>query len=355
MSGGVDSSVAAYLLDKQGYDVTGAMMKLFENEDVGESILDPCCALAGKNDAAAVAEKLGFPFFVFNYTEEFRRGIMDEFVAEYARGRTPNPCVECNRLLKFGALYDRADALGCSHVATGHYVRVERDGSGRYLLKKGFDEVKDQSYVLFFLSQMQLARSIFPLGELSKGEVRELAFVAGLDNATKAESQDICFVPDGDYGGFLETYSREHGLDTTASLTSGDFLDSDGEVMGRHRGIARYTIGQRRGLGISDAYRLYVTHLDVERNVIILGNNEDLFSREVSANRINIIAGALPRNEFRCTAKIRYGMREQPATVVQTGEDELEIVFDEPQRAVTAGQYAVIYDNETVIGGGTIK
>lgn len=355
MSGGVDSSVAAHLLDESGWGVTGVMMKLFENEDIGEDVLDACCSLSGRNDAASVAEQLGIPFFVFNYADEFRQGIMDEFVAEYARGRTPNPCVECNRLLKFGALYERADALGCSHIATGHYVRTERDGSGRYLLKKGVDETKDQSYVLFFLSQEQLARSIFPLGELSKSEVRAIALKAGLDNAAKAESQDICFVPDGNYGGFLETYARERGLDTGASLAAGDFLDREGNVMGRHRGIANYTIGQRRGLGISDANRLYVTRIDAERNAVILGSNEDLFSREVIANRINLIVGALPSNELRCTAKIRYGMREQPATVTQTGEDELKIVFDTPQRAVTAGQYAVLYDGETVIGGGTIK
>ena len=354
MSGGVDSSVTAHLLDGQGYSVVGAMMKLFENEDIGEDVLDACCSLAAKDDAAGVAERLGIPFFVFNYAEEFRRGIMDAFVEEYARGRTPNPCVECNRLLKFGALFERADSLGCRYIATGHYARVEQDG-GRFLLKKGLDEVKDQSYVLFSLTQEQLARVLFPLGAMTKDEVREVARELGFENAERAESQDICFVPDGDYGAFLRTYAPERGLDIAQSLAAGDFLSADGRVLGRHRGIANYTIGQRRGLGVSSAGRLYVTRLDLERNAVILGENADLFGCEAVAERVNIIAGALPRNEFRCSAKVRYGMREQPATVVQTGEDELRIVFDEPQRAITPGQYAVIYDNNTVIGGGTIK
>ncbi|MDR0906913.1 MAG: tRNA 2-thiouridine(34) synthase MnmA [Oscillospiraceae bacterium] len=348
MSGGVDSSVAAYLLDKRGFDVSGAMMKLYENEDIGEDIMRSCCSLADKGDAEAVAARLGIPFYVFNYTEEFRRGVMDAFVDEYAHGHTPNPCVECNRLLKFGALFERADALGCKFIATGHYVRVERDAGGRYLLKKGVDDTKDQSYALFFMTQEQLARTVFPLGELTKTEVRELARENGFENAAKPDSQDICFVPRGDYGEFLETY-------TGKTPPPGDFLDKNGKILGTHRGISRYTVGQRRGLGISDEHRLYVTRIDTAKNAVILGENADLYSRELMAKNINIIAGELPEQEFRCTAKIRYGMREQPATATRTGEDELKIVFDTPQRAITPGQYAVLYDNDIVIGGGTIQ
>jgi len=347
MSGGVDSSVAAYLLDKSGYDVTGVMMKLFENEDIGAGVLDECFSLAHRSDAAAVADCLNLPFFVFNYAEEFRRGIMDAFASEYKNGRTPNPCVECNRLLKFGALLDRADALKCAKIATGHYVRVEQDGAGRYLLKKALDATKDQSYVLFQLTQAQLARSLFPLGGMTKTEVREIAEQNGFANAQKADSQDICFIPDGDYGAFLEGYAEQ-------LPPPGDFLSVDGRRLGEHRGIANYTIGQRRGLGISSDGRLYVVKIDVERNAVILGENADLFSREVTVRNINLIVGSTP-NEFRCAAKVRYAMREQSATVTRTGEDELKIVFDAPQRAVTPGQYAVLYDSETVIGGGKIQ
>ncbi|MDR1329889.1 MAG: tRNA 2-thiouridine(34) synthase MnmA, partial [Oscillospiraceae bacterium] len=347
MSGGVDSSVAAYLLLQSGYDVTGAMMKLFENEDVGEDIMSACCSLADKGDAESAAEALDIPFYVFNCSEQFRLGVIDAFAAEYARGRTPNPCVECNRLLKFGELLRRADSLGCRYLATGHYARVERCGE-RYLLKKGADAAKDQSYALFFLSQEQLARALFPLGGLTKAETREIARSRGLANASKRDSQDVCFVTDGDYGGFLERY-------TGKAPEPGDFVGERGDVLGRHAGITRYTVGQRRGLGVSSPGRLYVKELDLRRNAVVLGDNASLYKKSLTARRINLIAADDLAGETRVAAKIRYGMREAPATVRRTGEDELQVVFDEPQRAITKGQYAVLYDGDCVVGGGTIE
>ncbi|MDR0445973.1 MAG: tRNA 2-thiouridine(34) synthase MnmA [Oscillospiraceae bacterium] len=350
MSGGVDSSVAAYLLLKSGYDVTGAMMKLFENEDVGEDIMSACCSLADKGDAESAAERLDIPFYVFNYAEQFRDGVMDAFAREYSLGRTPNPCVECNRLLKFGALLERAESLGCRYIATGHYARISRSGSGQYLLKKGVDASKDQSYALFFLSQEQLARTLFPLGDMTKSETRELARELALPNASKRDSQDICFVnaAEGGYGEFLERY-------TGTPAVPGDFIDADGSILGQHEGLARYTIGQRRGLGISSSARLYVRELDVRRNAVLLGDEASLYKKTLTARRINLIATDTLGRDTRVTAKIRYGMREAPAIARLTDEDELYVEFDEPQRAITRGQYVVLYDGDTVIGGGTIE
>lgn len=349
MSGGVDSSVAAHLLIKSGWDVAGAMLKLFENEDVGEDITGACCSLADKGDAELVAEALGIPFYVFNYSEQFRRGVMDAFAEEYERGRTPNPCVECNRLLKFGALLERADSLGFRFLATGHYARVERSGE-RYLLKKGVDDAKDQSYALFFLSQEQLSRTLFPLGGLTKAETREIARERGFANAQKRDSQDICFVnaSDGGYGAFLERY-------TGRSPEPGDFLDEYGRVLGRHQGVSRYTVGQRRGLGVSSGGRLYVKELDPGRRAVILGDEASLYRRTLTARRVNLIAADTLEGDTRVTAKIRYGMREKPAAARLAGEDELRVTFDEPQRAITKGQYVVLYDGDAVVGGGVIE
>jgi tRNA-specific 2-thiouridylase len=348
MSGGVDSSVAAFLLQEAGYDCTGAMMKLFENEDIGESALRSCCSLADAGDAEDVARRLDIPFYVFNYSEDFRSRVMDTFVSEYLRGRTPNPCVDCNRYLKFDTLLKRADSLGCKYVATGHYARVVFDERrGRYLLKKGLDPEKDQSYVLYFLTQYQLSRVLFPLGELQKSRVREIAEQNGFQNARKRDSQDICFVPDGDYAGFIEQY-------TGNDLTHGEFVDTDGKTLGEHRGIARYTIGQRRGLRVSNADRLYVCDIDPAANTIVLGGNDSLKRGALTARDINLIPFDEIAGEMRCTAKVRYRQREQPATVTQTGADELRVVFDTPQRAITNGQFVVLYDGDVVIGGGTI-
>ncbi|MDR3278815.1 MAG: tRNA 2-thiouridine(34) synthase MnmA [Oscillospiraceae bacterium] len=346
MSGGVDSSVAAYLLQQAGYDCTGAMMKLFENEDVGVGWEKGCCSLEDAGDAETVARRLDIPFYIFNYTDDFRTRVMDHFVAEYARGRTPNPCVDCNRHLKFDALLHRADDLGCRYIATGHYARAERDGE-RVLLKKGLDADKDQSYVLFFLTQTQLARTIFPLGALTKPRVREIAAENGFVNAQKRDSQDICFVRGGDYADFIEQYTGE-------KLKAGRFVSDQGAELGVHRGIARYTIGQRRGLGVASSDKLYVCGIDASNNTVVLGKNKRTRKKRLTAREINFIPFDRLDSPMRVTARIRYGQAEQPATVFQETEDTFCLEFDESQRAITGGQFAVLYDGDVVVGGGTI-
>jgi len=348
MSGGVDSSVAALRLVEDGHDVIGVMMKLFENEDIGEDILKSCCSLADKGDAESAAAVIDIPFYVFNYTDKFREYVMDDFVRQYSLGRTPNPCIECNRSLKFGALFERADIMKCSHVATGHYARITREPSGRYGLRRGGDRSKDQSYALYFLSQEQLGKIVFPLGDLTKREVREIAEAGGLKNSKKPDSQDICFVPRGGYGDFLDEYTGE-------ASEPGDFVDVSGRIIGKHRGYRNYTIGQRRGLRISAAERLYVTAVDPEHNTVTLGHDCDLWKDRLEADRLNLIAADKLSGEIRCEAKIRYMTPAQSAKVRQTGEDTIEVIFDEPVRAITPGQAVVLYDGDTVIGGATIR
>lgn len=314
MSGGVDSSVAAYLMKERGFDCIGVTMKLFENEDVGVSRERGCCSADDAEDARSVAYRLGMPFYVFNFAEDFRR----------------------------------ERELGFDYTATGHYARIERDSSGRYLLKKAYDLNKDQSYVLYAMTQEQLAHTKFPLGELTKPEVRKIAEERGFLNAKKRDSQDICFVVNGSYADFIESYTKR-------ALLPGDFVDRCGNVLGRHRGIARYTVGQRRGLGISFGEALYVCKTDSASNTVTLGREEELYSKTLTADNINLIACESIERPMRLSAKIRYGQKERSATVVQTGADELTVTFDEPQRAVCAGQALVLYDGDTVVGGGTIS
>lgn len=334
MSGGVDSSVAALLLQKTGYGVFGAMMKLFEGADSGD-------------DAAAAAKDLGIPFSVFDLSDEFRSCVMSRFASEYMRARTPNPCVDCNRSIKFGALMKLAEKQGCTRLATGHYARIERCGD-RFLLKKGVDDSKDQSYMLFSLTQEKLSRILLPLGELTKTQVRELARENGIKSADKGDSQDICFLPDGDHSAFIERFSGK-------APVSGDIVDEQGKKLGVHSGISGYTVGQRRGLGVSSSGRLFVKSLDAESNTVVLGDNNSLFEKSLIAGDINLIAADSLAGDFRLTAKIRYAHKGAAATVRQTGENELSVVFDEPQRAITCGQYVVLYDGDTVVGGGVIE
>jgi tRNA-specific 2-thiouridylase len=349
MSGGVDSSVAAWLLKEQGLDLIGVTLKLFDNGDVGVSGESSCCSLDDVEDARAVARLLGFPHYVFNFSQCFREQVMERFVAAYEAGTTPNPCIDCNRYLKFGSLLQRAKELGRDKVATGHYARLEFDqGSGRWLLKKAVHPEKDQSYVLACMTQAQLAHTLFPLGGLSKGEIRAIAAEQGFVNAHKGESQDICFVPDGDYAGFI----RRH---TGKEYPSGAFLDPSGQVLGTHQGIIGYTVGQRRGLGVSSNHgRLYVKEVRPEDNAVVLSDNDSLFSTTLTANRLNLIATDGLEEPVRLRAKVRYRMPEQPCTVRQTGSDTLTVTFDQPQRAVTPGQAVVLYDGDTVVGSGTI-
>ena len=342
MSGGVDSSAAALLLRRQGYECDGALLKLLPNEG------GKCCSMDDAADARSVAYRLGMKFYVFNATEQFKRDVVDRFISEYCAGRTPNPCIDCNRCLKFGTLLEKALVLGYDYLATGHYARVAYDeASGRYRLLRGRDRRKDQSYVLYQLTQRQLAHLLLPVGEYDKPAIRENARQAGLANADKTDSQDICFVPDGDYVAFLERSGVE--------LTPGDFVDREGNVLGRHRGLPCYTMGQGKGLGISLGRHVYVVGKDPAANTVTLGDNADLLRNTLTACRANWIAGEPPASPIRCTAKTRYSQIEAPATAEPLPEGRLRVVFDEPQRAITAGQAVVLYDADTVLGGGTIE
>ena len=345
MSGGVDSSVAALLLKNEGHELIGATMKLYDNETAGLKT-KTCCSLDDTDDARRVAMRLGFPYYVFNYQEDFGREVIGRFVCAYEEGRTPNPCIDCNRYMKFGKLYERAVVLGCDAVATGHYAQIVFE-DGRWLLKKGLDKSKDQSYVLACLTQEQLSHTRLPLGSLTKDEVRRLAAENGFYNANKPDSQDICFVPDGDYAGFISRY-------TGKDCPPGDFVLEDGTVVGKHKGITHYTVGQRRGLGIAWSHSLFVKKIDAETNRVILADNDGLFARELYAGDLNWIRWDVPPREFRAAARIRYRHTEQPATVTVQADGTVRAVFDEPQRAITPGQTLVLYDKDTVIGAGRI-
>ena len=349
MSGGVDSSVSALLLQQAGYDVSGVNLRLFHNEDIGEGREKTCCSLADAEDARAVAARLGIPFYVFDFSGVFRETVIADFVSEYEAGRTPNPCVVCNRAVKFGALLQRVRTLHGEYVATGHYARVERDeDTGRWLLKRGADRSKDQSYFLYMLTQEQLSHTLFPLGGLYKTQVRALAEEHGLVNARKRDSQDICFAPDGDYAAFIE---RTTGRPSPA----GDFVDGEGRVLGRHKGFIRYTRGQHKGLGLSIEPPLYVLDKDPETGTIRLGQDGELWTRTLEAKDVNWISVSEPAGPMRVTAKTRYSQREAAAVAEPLPGGGLRLTFDEPQRAVTPGQAVVLYDGETVVGGGTIE
>ncbi|MBO5390055.1 MAG: tRNA 2-thiouridine(34) synthase MnmA [Lachnospiraceae bacterium] len=348
MSGGVDSSVAAYLMKDKGYDCIGATMKLFQNEDIGLSKEHTCCSIDDVEDARRVATSLDMPFYVLNFSENFKEKVVDKFVSCYENGLTPNPCIECNRHLKFEHLYNKAKELGYEYVVTGHYSRIDyNESTGRYELKKASDPTKDQSYVLYTMTQEQLSHTLFPLGHMTKDQVRELAELKSFINAKKHDSQDICFVPNGKYAEFIESYTKKR-------YPEGDFVDLEGNVLGRHKGIIRYTIGQRRGLGLSLKQSMYVVKVDPISNTVVLGYNDDLFTTTLCAKDVNLISIPEITGELRCKARPRYNAKEAWATVTRLDEDRIQVVFDEPQRAITKGQAVVLYDKDTVIGGGTI-
>lgn len=347
MSGGVDSSLAAKLMKDKGFDCIGCTMKLYHNEDAGIESSRTCCSLDDVEVARSVAYKLGMPFYVFNFTDAFRDTVIRKFIESYENGITPNPCIDCNRYMKFDKLYERAKTLGCDYIVTGHYARIEEE-NGEFVLKKALDETKDQSYVLYSMTQDQLVHTMFPIGSMQKTEVRAIAKESGFVNADKPDSQDICFVPNGDYASVIE-------LQTGKESAEGNFVDKQGNNLGRHKGVIHYTIGQRKGLGVSSTEPLYVCNICPKDGNVVLGSNDDLFSREADVSDFNWISGEVPGSEFRCKAKIRYRQPEQWVTVIPTGADTVHIVFDEPQRAITPGQAAVFYDGDTVLGGGTIK
>ena len=346
MSGGVDSSVAAHLTMAAGYDCIGATMKLYTNQ--AEEADSSCCSLDDVEDARSVAFRLAIPFYVFNFSQDFRTQVMDAFVCAYENGLTPNPCIACNRHLKFDRFLRRARELNCEKVVTGHYAQIAYDeASGRYLLKKAADEAKDQTYFLYTLTQDQLAHTLFPLGGLTKEEVRAIAQAQGFVNAKKRDSQDICFVPDGDYLAFMQRYTGKH-------YPQGSYLDLQGNVVGTHKGAVGYTLGQRKGLGIALGAPMYVCAKDMTANTVTVGPNEALFHRSLVAADWNWIAIDAVTQPLRVKAKVRSRMPEADATVYPEENGLARVEFDQPQRAITPGQAVVLYDGNTVIGGGTI-
>lgn len=352
MSGGVDSSVAAALMQREGYDCAGAMMKLHRSGDRmeadGADQEKTCCSADDAEDAAEVARKLGMPFYVFSFEEEFRCQVMERFVNSYLNGETPNPCIDCNRYMKFEKLYERAEILGCERIVTGHYARIDREEkTGRWQMRRALDQTKDQSYVLYQLTQEQLSHVCFPLGALTKERVRELAQEYGFFNAGKKDSQDICFVPDGKYEKFIEEYTGE-------KVPEGNFVAEDGRILGRHKGIIQYTVGQRRGLGISAAFPWYVKEIRPESNEVVLCAHEELFQKTLYARDVNWISIPEPAGRIPVQAKIRYRHAPQPATAEMLENGLLKVIFEEPQRAITKGQSVVLYDQELVLGGGKI-
>ncbi len=344
MSGGVDSSVAAFLMKEAGYDCIGVTMKLYDNEDIGMDQEKTCCSSNDIEDARSVAVKLGIPYYVFNFKADFKEKVIDQFIDSYRCGMTPNPCIECNRHLKFTQLHQKARELQCDVVVTGHYARITKDEQGYHLLK-GKDAAKDQSYVLYSMTQEQLAHTCFPLGDYTKDEIRRIAEEQGFFNAGKKDSQDICFIPDGDYRRFIEETTGQKS-------TPGNFVDQEGNILGTHKGYYCYTIGQRRGLGVSAPHSLYVVEIRPRKNEVVLGSNEDLFHSHLTADYFNWIEPVGPDEIIK--ARIRYHQVEKEAAVRLLEDGKVEVDFLEPQRAITKGQSVVLYRGDAVVGGGRI-
>lgn len=350
MSGGVDSSVAAYLLKEAGYEVIGVTMQIWQDE--AETVVEEnggCCGLLAVDDARRVAQHLEIPYYVMNFKKEFKQNVMDYFVDEYLHGRTPNPCIACNRYVKWESLLQRSLSIGADYIATGHYARVAKLPNGRYAIRNSVTAAKDQTYALYNLTQEQLSRTLMPVGDYTKDEIREIAEKIGLPVAHKKDSQEICFVPDNDYAAFIE---RETGIHTP----KGNFVNTKGEILGQHEGITHYTVGQRRGLNLPMGHRVFVLEIRPETNEVVIGENEEVFSHQLRANHVNYMA--IPPleigEEFSCMAKIRYGHKGSPCIVRRTGEDEIVCSFPEKVRAVTPGQAVVFYQDGYVAGGGTI-
>ena len=347
MSGGVDSSVCAALLLDKGYEVAGVTLRLYDGEDYQNGLTKVCCSLSDAEDAKAVCIRLGIPHYVFNFKDAFEEKVICRFEEVYQKGETPNPCIECNRHIKFDAMLQKAITLGYDKIATGHYASVKQDENGRYLLFRAADRTKDQTYVLYGMTQFQLAHLLLPLGDLTKTRVREIAGQKGFVTAKKPDSQDICFVPDGDYAAFLERRSGKPAED-------GDYLDTKGNVIGRHKGVIRYTVGQRKGLGVAFGQPMFVIEKNAENNTVTLGEESELFYQTVLVRDMNWIPFDSPEAPMRVTAKLRYNQADQPAWVYPGENGGAKLVFDQPQRAPGPGQAAVLYDGEIVVGGGII-
>ena len=349
MSGGVDSSVAAAILLNEGYNVVGITMQIWPDMDEGRRKMEGgCCSLSAVDDARRVADKLGIPYYVLNFKEVFRNKVVDYFKHEYIKGKTPNPCIACNRYVKFDALLQKAVSMGMDYIATGHYARVEYDRSrARYLLKKSAAPDKDQTYALYTLTQDQLSRTLFPIGDYKKDRVREMAREIGLSVASKPDSQEICFVEDNDYARFISE-------STGSEVKQGFFVDAKGRILGKHRGIIHYTIGQRKGLGISFGKPMYVLAVNAEKNTVVLGGEDEVYTGKMTAADLNFISIDSLDGDMEITAKIRYSAKEAAAVIKPASDGKVHVVFETPQRAVTPGQSVVFYNGDLVVGGGTI-
>lgn len=348
MSGGVDSSVAAYLLKEQGYDVIGVTMQIWQEENhFVQEENGGCCGLSAVDDARRVADALEIPYYVMNFRKEFKENVMDYFIDEYLQGRTPNPCIACNRYVKWESLLKRSMDIGADYIATGHYARIVQLKNGRWTLKKSVTSSKDQTYALYNLTQYQLSHTLMPVGEFEKDDVRKMAAEQNLPVANKPDSQEICFVPDNDYAGFIQK-------NTNQVIEEGNFVTTDGTVIGKHKGITHYTIGQRKGLNLSMGKPVFVVEIRPETNEVVIGDNEDVFFDRLYANRLNFMSIEKLEGEMEVQAKIRYNHQGSKAKIRMVDEDIMEVVFDEPVRAITPGQAVVLYDGDYVVGGGTI-
>ncbi len=349
MSGGVDSSVAAWLLKEQGYEVIGVTMQIWQDEE--ESALEEnggCCGLSAVDDARRVAQMLGIPYYVMNFKTEFKKQVIDYFVAEYLRGRTPNPCIACNRYVKWESLLKRSMDIGADYIATGHYARIVQLANGRYALRKSATSAKDQTYALYNLTQHQLAHTLMPVGDYTKEEIRAIAGQIGLRTADKPDSQEICFIPDHDYAAFIEREAQGK------VPPAGNFVTASGQVLGQHQGITHYTIGQRKGLGIALGTPVFVTEIRPDTNEVVLGSNEEVFGDTVYAEHLNFMSVPGLQGEMEVTAKIRYNHQGAPCTICKADNDRVICRFHEPVRAITPGQAVVFYEGDTVVGGGVI-
>jgi len=348
MSGGVDSSVAAYLLKEQGYDVIGVTMQIWQDEESKiQEENGGCCGLSAVDDARKVAAQIGIPYYVMNFKKDFQEKVIDYFVDEYLHGRTPNPCIACNRYVKWESLLTRSMEIGADYIATGHYARVEQLPNGRYAIRHSATWSKDQTYALYNLTQDQLRRTLMPVGEYEKDQIREIAKEIGLLIANKPDSQDICFVSDDDYASFIEEESNQ-------KIPEGNFVTPDGKILGRHKGIIHYTIGQRKGLGLSLGYQAFVLEIRPDTNEVVIGENKDVFTDTLYAGNLNFMAIEALKEPMRARGKIRYSHEGADCTIRMIDDNTLECKFDKPQRAVTPGQAFVLYDGEYVLGGGTI-
>lgn len=382
MSGGVDSSVAAYLLKEQGYDVIGVTMQIWQDEDVcSMEEKGGCCGLSAVEDARRVAAVLDIPYYVMNFKQEFKDKVINYFVSEYLQARTPNPCIACNRYVKWESLLKRSLDIGASYIATGHYARIIKLDNGRYTIQKSVTTAKDQTYALYNLTQYQLSHTLMPVGEYSKDEIRVIANKLELPVANKPDSQEICFVPDNNYAGFIADYLNKEKAENNNSanvennhinsdntsdkatlkkeapvtgLEPGNYVNTAGEVIGRHRGLVHYTVGQRKGLGIAMGQPVFVVELRPETNEVVIGNANEVFSDRLYANRLNFMAIEDLEGEMEVEAKIRYSHKGAKCKIKKTGEDEVLCIFEEPQRAITPGQAVVFYKDDYVVGGGTI-